>query len=194
MYTLILDSSNKNLSVGLVKGNVVIDFVDYDAWQRQSELMVEEIKKLCEKNHILVSQITKVVTAVGPGSYTGVRISVTIAKVIAFALNIPLYEISSLSSLADSKKPSICLINARANRSFVGVYNKDKTLLKDTILSNEEVLKYISNHKDYVICGDVEYLNLTNHVTNRFERIINVINEEYKTKDILALKPVYLKD
>lgn len=194
MYTLILDSSNKNLSVGLVKGNVVIDFVDYDAWQRQSELMVEEIKKICEKNHILIGQITKVVTAVGPGSYTGVRISVTIAKVIAFALNIPLYEISSLSSLADPKNPSICLINARANRSFVGVYNKDKTLLKDTILSNEEVFEYISDHKNYVICGDVEYLNLTNHGTNRFERIINVINEEYKTKDILALKPVYLKD
>ena len=78
MATLLLDSSNTSLSVGFENNGVLIGFTSYEAWQVQSEHMVPEIDKLMEKLGLSRKDITKVVTSIGPGSYTGVRIALTI--------------------------------------------------------------------------------------------------------------------
>ena len=84
MYQLLLDSSNKYLSVGLSKDGKVVDKIFYEAWQRQSEMMVTEVDNILKRNNIDKSELDGVVVGVGPGSYTGVRIGVTIAKTIAY--------------------------------------------------------------------------------------------------------------
>ena len=143
MYTILLDSSDCNLAVGLAKDHQLIDFIQYEAWQRQSELMIVELEKILKRNNVTREEIGSVMCGIGPGSYTGVRISLTIAKVMALALNIPLYLVSSLQILKDGNKPSICIINARSNRSYVGVYENDKVILKDAIMKNDELKQYI---------------------------------------------------
>ena len=70
----------------------------------------------------------------GPGSYTGIRIALTIAKTIVFALNIPLYLVSSLQVMKVGDKPTICLTNARSQRSYIGVYQGQKEILSDRIM------------------------------------------------------------
>ena len=52
MIDLLLDSSNVDLSVGLAKDNKVIDFISYEAWQCQSEYMIQEIDKLLTKYNV----------------------------------------------------------------------------------------------------------------------------------------------
>lgn len=170
MIDLLLDSSNRELSIGIAKDGILIDDISYEAWQRQSELMIPELDKMIHKHSIDRTMINSVVVGIGPGSYTGVRISLTIAKVIANTLNIPLYTISSLQMLRDGEKPSICLINARSNRSYIGSYQNDLVILKDSVMKNEEVLEYISQHKDYSICGDVAYLGLEGKKAMSFRR------------------------
>ena len=91
MYSLILDSSNVELIVGLANDDVKIAEIRYDAWQRQSEFMIQEISNILKRANISPKEIGEVITTIGPGSYTGVRISLTIAKVYAYALKIPLY-------------------------------------------------------------------------------------------------------
>ena len=125
MVSLLLDTSNTNLSIGLAKDHKVIDQVVYDAWQKQSEFLVNELDILLKRNNLTRSDIEKVIAAKGPGSYTGVRIALTVAKVSAFALNVPLYLVSSLEALKDENEPSICLMNARSKRSYFGVYDKE---------------------------------------------------------------------
>ena len=107
MYTILLDSSDCNLAVGLAKDHQLIDFIQYEAWQRQSELMIVELEKILKRNNVTREDIDSVMCGIGPGSYTGVRISLTIAKVMALALNIPLYLVSSLQILKDGNNPSI---------------------------------------------------------------------------------------
>ncbi|MBR6866439.1 MAG: tRNA (adenosine(37)-N6)-threonylcarbamoyltransferase complex dimerization subunit type 1 TsaB, partial [Bacilli bacterium] len=114
MVSLLLDTSNTNLSIGLAKDHKVIDEVTYEAWQKQSEYLVNELDILLKKNNLTRNDIEKVIAAKGPGSYTGVRIALTVAKVSAFALNVPLYLVSSLEALKDENEPSICLMNARS--------------------------------------------------------------------------------
>ena len=194
MLSLILDSANKELGVALAKDNEIVDEIRYEARQRQSELMIPEIDNIFKKNHVNPKDINEILVTEGPGSYTGVRIALTIAKVYAYALNLPIYTFSSLNVLASLNQTSICLINAKGGRSYFGVYEKDNALVKDMVLKNDEVLKYINEHKDYEICGDTSYLNLTGTKNDVLKNMLSLKDEAHKVKNILSLKAVYLKD
>lgn len=193
MYSLYLDSSNVDLCVGIASEDVV-DFTIYEAWQSQSEYMVQEIDKLLDKHHICREDIKDVTVTIGPGSYTGIRIALTIAKVMCLALNIPLYTLSSLSVLRDLSRPSICIMNARSGRSYVGVYHQDKVILKDQIMNNEDLLNYIKDHPDYALCGELKYLGLEGVKSNVILNMIALQNLAEKNDDAINVKPVYLKD
>ena len=193
MITVLLDSSNTNLSVGIAKDNVLLESISYEAWQRQSEYMIPELDKLLNKYQIDCSEIKDVIVAIGPGSYTGVRIAITIAKTICTALGAKLYPISSLRVLKDGVNPSICLINARSGRSYIGVYQNHKELLKDQIMNNEEVLKYINDHPDYSVCGGTKYLNINGVISNTIQEMLS-LKASLEDVNPLGLKPVYMKE
>ena len=193
MYTVLLDSSNTNLSVGLARDNLLLENISYEAWQQQSEYMIPELNKLLEKYSVKKEEISAVMVAKGPGSYTGVRIAITIAKTMAVALGCKLYAVSSLRVQKDGKNPSICLINARSGRSYIGVYEGNDTLLEDQIMKNDEVLKYIADHPSYSVCGDVKYLGLEVKENNNVLEMLN-LKEALEDVNPLSLKPVYMKD
>lgn len=193
MYTVLLDSSNTNLSVGLARDNLLLENVSYEAWQQQSEYMIPELNKLLEKYQVQNEEISAVMVAKGPGSYTGVRIAITIAKTMAVALGCKLYAVSSLRVQKDGKNPSICLINARSGRSYIGVYEDNGVLLEDQIMKNDEVLKYIADHPTYSVCGDVKYLGLEVKETNNVLEMLS-LKEVLDEVNPLSLKPVYMKD
>ena len=193
MVTILLDSSNTNLSVGIARDNLLLESVSYEAWQRQSEYMIPELNKLLEKYDVKKEEISEVIVAMGPGSYTGVRIAITIAKTIAVALDTKLYAVSSLRVQKDGKKPSICLINARSGRSYIGVYQDKETILNDQIMKNDDVMNYINEHPEYSVCGDVQYLGLEGKETNNISEMLD-LKESLDLVNPLALKPVYMKD
>ena len=194
MATLLLDSSNTSLSVGIESNGVLLGFTSYESWQSQSEHMIPEIDKLLKQFYLSRDDINGVVTSIGPGSYTGVRISLTIAKVIGLCLDVPVYPVSSLRVLKDNDKPSICLINARSNRSYFGVYKGDEVIINDCIKTNDEVLEYIKEHPGYSICGSVAYLGFENKDTNICLQMVSLLKSLKSCDNALALKPVYLKD
>ena len=191
---LLLDSSSTHLSVALAENETVLVNKSYYAWQSQSELMVPEIVSLFSSINRDFSQLKAVSVAIGPGSYTGVRIALTIAKIIGYALRIPVYASSSLKMLQLGEKPTICLINARSGRSYIGVYQASDTLLQDTIMTNSEVHDYILSHPDYQISGSLEYLNLVGVEINIFDNLLQATKTMDPVSNIHALKPVYLKD
>lgn len=193
MVTILLDSSNTNLSVGIAKDNLLLEAISYEAWQRQSEYMILELNKLLEKYNVSKEDIKEVIVAKGPGSYTGVRIAITIAKTIAVALDCKLYAVSSLRVQKDGTSPSICLINARSGRSYIGVYEGNKILLEDQIMKNEDVMNYINEHPSYSICGDVKYLSLESKETNNIKEMLD-LKDSLESINPLSLKPVYMKD
>lgn len=193
MYQLLLDSSNIYLAVGISKDGKVIDSIFYDAWQRQSELMVNEIDNILKRNKIDKKELDAVVVGIGPGSYTGVRIGVTIAKTIAYALKIKVYAKSSLSLLKYKNEPTICLFNARSNRSYFAVYEGDKVIEKDTVLTNEEVLDYISKHPDYKLVGDTKQIGKESVELDVLSNLADY-KESERVENIFLLNPLYLKD
>ena len=194
MYSVILDSSNQDLLVALAKEDALIDVVCYPAWQRQSELMVKEMENLFIKHNVDKSDIGDVIVSIGPGSYTGVRIALTIAKTMNLALNIPIYPISSLHAMKDDNLPSICLINARSNRSYIGIYENENVIISDTIFNNDDVKAYILSHPNYHLMGDLKYLNLNGKKPDVAKQLLELKKITKPLHDGLGLKPIYLKN
>ena len=195
MISLLLDSSDKFLTVGLSKDNQILKVIRYEAWQKQSEYMITEIENLIKDTGIALNLVDNVISCKGPGSYTGVRIALTIAKVFAYCLNRPLYLVSSLEALRKENKKSICLMNARSKRSYVGIYDENgKAILEDCIKDNSEVFELIESHKDYEVCGDVSYLGIDGYRGDVASILMISANEDHLEKDIYGAKPIYLKD
>ena len=194
MFSILLDSSNTSLTVGLAKDDVLLESISYEAWQTQSEHMIPELDKLLDKYNVERNQISDVVVAIGPGSYTGVRIAITIAKTIAAVLPVKVYAISSLRCQKDGKNPSICVINARSGRSYFGVYEDDKVLMEDQILTNDKVQEYIAEHKDFVVCGNASYLGIEGKQPDIAKELLALKKVVSPVDDPLAVKPVYMKD
>lgn len=195
-YNLLIDTSDKYLTVGISKDDNIIYSLSFEAWQRQSEFLVVEIKKGLEKVNITLKDIDTIICGIGPGSYTGVRIALTFAKVLASTSNIKLKVISSLAILGNTDISFIGLINARSNRSYIGIYDKGKIILQDTIKSNDEVLEIINEYKNkgYEIRGDLSYLKLESNVFDLVEGLLSFSKVTNYCDNVLSIKPIYLKE
>lgn len=194
MNYLLLDSSNSLLAVALKKNDKLIDKISYPCFQRQSEYMMVEIANLLKRNKISFKKIDGIMVTIGPGSYTGLRIALTIAKVAAFSLNIPLYPISTLKVNAIIKQDSIVLFNARSDRSYIAAFRKNKQILKDQVMNNNDVKTYIKNHPHFVLVGDLAYLNLKGRQVDVLQNMNQLLAEVKPVKDVNLVKPVYLKE
>ena len=193
MNSLLLDSTYKDLNVGLLKDKTLYK-TSYEAFQKQSELMIPEIDKLLSKNNVAPKEINEIVVTYGPGSYTGLRIALTIAKVYSYIVKAKCYALSSLNVLIKKDSNCICLLNARSERSYIGVYHNNTCLLADQIMTNAEVLEYIKNHPDYLVCGDTDYLNIKGFKGDLLENMAFLKNTTNLVDDIYTLKAIYLKD
>jgi len=191
---LCLDTSDRFLSVGLFSDGKEVARISYEAWQRQSESLVQEIHSLLSEQGISPKALAGVSVSKGPGSYTGVRIALSVAKTLAFSLQIPLYLSSSLEVLRQKEGVSICLCNARGKRSYFAVYDQDKALVEDCIKDNAEVLAYMQDHPDYAVCGDVSYLGLESKPSDVLAILAQDADESHRIENVHAARPVYLKD
>ena len=191
-YSLILDTSNKSLVVGLANEKVLRK-TQYYAWQRQSEMTVQEVKKIMDEENISFNDLDEVILTIGPGSYTGVRIALTIGKTIALCQNIPLIEVSSLNALAGVKGRKMSIIDARSKRSYVGFYENGKKVCDDTIMKNDEILEY-SKENNYELVGEVGVLGLEEKEIDLVENMFEVSKLLTKTYNVHEVKPTYLKD
>lgn len=193
MLYVILDSSATYLTVGLADSDHLIDYVSYPAWQCQSEKMIPELKTLLENNHLSQKEISAVIVGIGPGSYTGIRIALTTAKILSLSLNIPLYPVSSLQILKEGDKPTICLMNARSGRSYFAVYQGHNVIEPDQTMTNDKVKEYISAHPDYIVKGELGYLEMNDNVGNIAQEAFSLIPYLEKADEPLAVKPIYMK-
>ncbi len=100
MKTMIIDTSTSFLYLSFVDDKKEIFQKLIKAPNNHSENLLNAIKEGLHNLHLEVKDFSKIIIGIGPGSYTGLRISTIIAKMFAWTLNIPLYTISSLDVIA----------------------------------------------------------------------------------------------
>ncbi len=156
MYTLIMDSATKVLYHCLVKDDVVISESYIKGQNDHAKNIVSVIEKMLKDNNISVDDLGKIVCGIGPGSYTGVRMAVTVSKMLGSFKHIPVYEISTLRLMASGYNGRvISMIDARRGNAFAAIYNDLNLEGNEAIVSKEEILKenhdYVATEEDYIV-------------------------------------------
>lgn len=192
-YELIIETSNKELAVGLVSEEGVLFKTQYEALKNQSELTIIEIEKLLKNAKIKAKEITRVIVTLGPGSYTGVRVGITIAKTVASFLKIPLCGISSLAAVAGINSKIISLLDARSNKVFVGVYDKGKLIEEESVVNIEEIHELLVKYPGFVLKGNINFVQNIEKNIDYIENLFALSKIFPNVKDVDGLKPIYLK-
>ncbi|OKL36154.1 tRNA (adenosine(37)-N6)-threonylcarbamoyltransferase complex dimerization subunit type 1 TsaB [Domibacillus mangrovi] len=134
MKILAIDTSTYTLSIGLSDGDVVLAEQVTNVKKNHSTRVMPAIEALMSEVGMKPRDLNKIVVANGPGSYTGVRIGVTIAKTLAWTLNIPITAVSGLASLAASApliEGLVCpMFDARREQVFTGLYRLSNGLVE----------------------------------------------------------------
>ncbi|WP_187240463.1 tRNA (adenosine(37)-N6)-threonylcarbamoyltransferase complex dimerization subunit type 1 TsaB [Secundilactobacillus malefermentans] len=142
MKVLALDTSNRPLSVALLEDQTVLGTVTMTVHQKHAEYLLPVIEDLMAKSDLVPADLNRVVVAQGPGSYTGIRIGVTTAKVLADTLKIGLVGVSSLQALALNCQRDGQLVwpifDARNNNIFTGLYRM-KGGVPESVLADQHV-------------------------------------------------------
>lgn len=144
MYSLLIDTHSNILNIILYKNRAFYASISRET-PLQSKLLVPLIQNILKEQKIKINAITEVIVVNGPGSFTGVRLGVTVAKTISYCLNIPIKSISSLDLLALSveKNSNYSVAIKDPKGYYIGEYSKGQKLQKDYFyLSAKEFLTY----------------------------------------------------
>jgi len=100
MLLLALDTATPRVSVAIGRGGVVLGEVKLTGGRRHAEQLAPAIRYLCDELDVDLGHLTAVAVGLGPGLFTGLRVGVTTAKVMAQALRVPVVGMSSLDLVA----------------------------------------------------------------------------------------------
>lgn len=211
---LSIETATTNCSVSLSdKGKTFALKEDYSNNFSHAERLHVYINLLLEENSIQPNQIDAVAVSKGPGSYTGLRIGVSAAKGLCFALNKPLISIPTLTSLSHQIKTEngkiVSMLDARRLEVYSAVFDCSHMQIRDTqaeIIDTNSYSVYLDTGKVFFIGTGVQKIKeLITHTNAIFiEDKLPSANEmgklSYKKfnagefEDIAYFEPYYLKN
>lgn len=189
MLTLCIDTAYKYLTCALIQDEQILASISLPCFKKQSEELFDVLKQVFDDAHVDRNAIDSICISEGPGSYTGVRIAMSLAKTIGEVLPVDVYTISTLRLYAAGNPSTMVIMNARANRAYVGVFNNNEIIIDDHILELNEI-----NPMSYKIVGDGSLINHVDDfgdIPTAFLKTKPVWN---KVDKIAYLVPKYLKE
>lgn len=209
-----IETATTNCSVSLSKeGKTIVLKEDYDKNYSHAERLHVYIDGVLKKAGIESNQLDAIAVSKGPGSYTGLRIGVSAAKGLCFALDKPLISVSTLEALAHQVKSSdgmiVAMLDARRMEVYSAVFDSNYDCIRDTeaeILNALSFSLYLEQGKVYFIGNGVEktktlisYPNaifIEDKLPSANEMGMLAYNKYKKSdfEDVAYFEPYYLKD
>lgn len=184
---LAIDTATKYIYLALMIDDKEVSSIYQEGDNNHSVTIIPLLAELLKNAEISLQDLDEIIVGVGPGSYTGVRIGVTVGKMIGYLNNINIYQVSSLALLASTSKQKyiLPLIDARRNNAFMAFFNQEKkklTYLKNDTLENIEAFK----------SNIIEKYEVIEFGKPNLKKIIDS-NLMVKIEDIHNLTPNYLR-
>ena len=197
MITLFIDTSTEYLTVALIKDDIILKETTVTS-SEHSKYAMPEIERLFTETNIDRKSVNKIMVVDGPGSFTGIRIGITIAKTYAWSLNIPITTISALEAMSLSSKKEtyhVPMIDARRKYVYAAIYdNKQKEILKPVHIKITDLKKELKKLDDYSIITNDEIEDFSKKEKYNPD-ILKIVNN-FKDKKAInphAVNPEYLK-
>jgi tRNA threonylcarbamoyladenosine biosynthesis protein TsaB len=214
--TLILniETSTTNCSVSLSKeGETLVLKEDYNSNYSHAERLHVYFDEILKEANLKVSNLDAIAISKGPGSYTGLRIGVSAAKGLCYALDKPLISVATLQALAHQISIEegliVPMLDARRMEVYSAIFNSEYKQIRDTqaqILDKNSFAEYLEKGKVYFIGNGVEKTKtLIAHPNAIFvdsklpsakEMGLLAYNKFTKNdfEDVAYFEPYYLKD
>lgn len=177
MYTLYIDTHYVNLVIGLlIEGKVKVKReIESESHSKNTICLLKEVM---EEANVRIDDLKEIIVINGPGSFTGVRIGVVIAKILGYTENIPIKALSILEAMALNFGNEVTVGVKDRNGAFVASFDKNHRLIKDYVYLNNKDL----NERDNIV----------------FDTVVDLekIGSYMKDKEIVnphLLKPLYVK-
>ena len=185
MISLFIDTSLSDVSIALIKDGKLLSKINNSIPGEHSVYVTKYIDDILKENKLSPKDVDEIIVVNGPGSFTGIRIGVTIAKIFAYIQNIRIVSITSLKARAIGVTSNYILsrIDAKHNNYYVGLYDENYNIVFEKFINKEEMEEVIEKYSPKVVDIDKEY---------DVEKIV-----EY-TKGITSanphsINPIYLK-
>ena len=201
MICLFFDTSSDLLKVSLIKDNNIIFDKELHTKNDHSSYLVPTIDEAFKSNNIDFKELDEIIVGNGPGSFTGTRISIAVAKTYAFSFNIPVYMISSLEELIydnDGYDFYVPIIEEKKGNLYFSIFDKDKKrVMDDTYSSTEYMYKKLEE-----LDGKILLISLSDKEYEKYDTVKASINALNIMKNIDVnnekvnphlLKPNYIK-
>jgi len=176
MKTLFIDTHYRDIIIVLLENGKVVDKEEVINKKNNSEYIFPTIIKVIAG--ILLDEI---IVVNGPGSLTGVRLGVTIAKTLAYTLNIPIKCVSSLQSVTVSTN-ALKVALSDENGYYVGLFASDYKLVEDYTYVDSETFKNMNHDNSYE----------TNYSLD-MEKIYDFVKNNVSQENVHGVKPIYVK-
>lgn len=198
MISLFIDTSLENVSISLIKDNKILSLISKSILNMHSIYTTSFIKKVLDDAKVKPKDVDNIYVVSGPGSFTGLRIGITIAKTYGYLIKKDIHPVSSLKMLAISSKYQgivMSIIPANKFDYYVGIYDKDYNIVsKERFANIDEIKALIDKFNPYVvgmITGEIDDI-IVNRVNLDIVKIINYYQDK-ETVNYFGLVPNYLK-
>ena len=198
MRVLYIDTSSDYLYSGIVINDKLVSEIKKKYEKDLSKEALPKVIELFDKAGITPQELDKIIVVNGPGSFTGIRIGITIAKTMAWALNINITPISGLTAMAIScnndtyKMP---LIDARRDYVYGAIYDKDNNkIIEDSHIYLQDLLDKSKNLSEVVAITN-NNININLKVLRYDPDIIKIVKHYENSEGINPhlVNPIYLK-
>jgi tRNA threonylcarbamoyladenosine biosynthesis protein TsaB len=160
MKILAFDTSVSSLSIALLSDQKLLTKNTVSESGKQSELLICEIEKILKENKIWYQDLDLVATSNGPGSFTGVRVGLSAARILKIAANLPLVLVNSCEVVAYKYRnfsgKIFVALDAKIDEffcaKFVGENGKVKAASNLELVRFEDVKEFF-NEDDFLLCG-----------------------------------------
>ena len=156
MTILYIDTSSNYLYSAIMQNDEVVSYVNEEYGQNLSTMALPKIVEMFDEKKLSPKDVDKIIVVNGPGSFTGIRIGITIAKVYAWSLNIPITTIYSLEAMAISSTLDtykVPILNARRGYVYAAIYDKDNNeILKPQHIEFKKLEEHINELDSQCYC------------------------------------------
>lgn len=208
MKLLTIDSTLNRLYLSIGDANFFESkIIESDQKKYHSAYIASGVVELLKNHNLEVKNLDAVAVNIGPGSFTGIRVGMTFARVVAQAHNLKTVGISSLevlSVLNKSKKPALVLMDARKGKAYAGIFGSEQ--LEPCALELENALEFAQSDQYCVIAdknmtkllleNDIMALNYEESKEDLGKCLFDLAQTKLKTKDDFnwaKLKPLYIQ-
>lgn len=185
MISMFIDTSLSDVSIALIKDGKLLSKINNNIPGEHSIYVTKYVDDILKENNLSPKAVDEIIVVNGPGSFTGIRIGVTIAKMFAYLQNIRIVAITSLKArvVGETSKYILSKIDAKHNNYYIGLYDENYNTIEEKFSNITEIEEIINKYSPLVVDPSKEY---------NIEEIIKY-TKDIPSQNPHSVNPIYLK-